>query len=361
MRICVISCWFPSAVNRGSGSFVAQDVAALARGHDVRVVHLVEPTLHDGLEHTTSGGVPVIRVPMRTRNKGDILRAAWQLHGLVRGSDIIHTMASPSLVPFRLMGPLGAPLVHTEHWSGIIRMRQRHMTTRNILAVRAIYHRPRVIAAVSSYLGEALSSLTRREVRTIPNIVDVSGPLARREPDGRIRMVSIGSINAVKDPDLAVRTLAELRARGRDATLTWAGSGPLAEETREEAKRLGVDEHLSLPGYIPPAELPRILRDSDLLLHTSTVETFSLVAAEALGAARPVVIQPEGGHRDFAREPWAQFPAERTPHAYADAVERAITIDDDDGFTSFAEELATTYSEEAFLDRWTRVYEEIAR
>lgn len=356
MRIKVVTCWFPSELNPGAGSFVARDVEALGSRHEVQVVHLIEPSLDDGVREFQIGDVPVVRVPMRGRNRGDMFRAAWKLQKLIRGADLVHTMAMPALTPFRLMGPLSMPLVHTEHWSGIVRMRRRHVSWREILVLRAIFRRPKLIAAVSSFLGDALGSLTQRQVQVIPNIVDALGPFSPREPDGRINMLAVGSLNALKDPELAVQTLVELRSRGHDASLTWAGDGPLLAQTQATAERVGVAEHVSLPGFQDRSGVEVLMENSDVLLHTSQIETFSLVTAEALTAGRPVVIGREGGHRDFAQEPWAQFPRDRTPVAYADAVERAIEAGRAPELRGFGSDLASAYSEDAFLDRWEAIY-----
>lgn len=359
MLVCVVSCWFPSKLNPGAGSFVARDVAALATRFDVRVVHLVSPSLHDGESRTHIDGVPVIRVPMNTTNPAHVIRAALKLRKLTRRADLIHTMAAPSLLPFRAFGAWPAPLVHTEHWSGILRLHSGQLPPWQRPIFRALYRRPAALGAVSSLLAEALASVARRDVRTIPNIVDTAGPFQVRPPDGRMRLLSIGSLTEVKDPELALATLAELRARGHDASLQWAGDGELLDQARLIAQRLGISRHVHLPGRQDRAQVQELLRDCDVLLHTSRVETFSLVAAEALCAGRPIVIQDQGGHRDFARQPWAQFVSDRTPAAFADAVERALQVNESGKFEEYASQLAAEHSEEEFLRRWSQTYRQV--
>ncbi|HZK05370.1 MAG TPA: glycosyltransferase [Actinomycetaceae bacterium] len=360
MRVRVVTCWFPSRVNPGSGSFVATDAAALSRVHDVGVVHLVAPALDDGVRRDVAGGVPVIRFPMSTTSPSSIARAAVALRPLLRDADVVHTMAFPSLLPLRLLAP-AAPAVHTEHWSGIPRMGTGRFGSAKRRIAGAIYRVPDVVAAVSEYLARAVAGVSGRGVEVIPNIVQSPGLRPRRCPDGSIRLLSIGALKAVKDPGLALATLAELRRRGHDARLTWVGDGPLAAGVADDAERLGVRAAVTLTGALPREAIRDQLDRADVLLHTSTIETFSLVAAEALGAGRPVVIQSEGGHTDFVRPPFGRLVRERTPEAFADGVEAAVAAAANADPAEISAEITSRFSEDAFVERWTEVYERVAR
>lgn len=356
MRVTVVSCWYPSPSHPSVGSFVERDVRALARDHQVRVVHLVAPRLHDGEPSWHTGTVPVLRLPMRPGNPFSVAAAARRLRPLLEGCDVVHTMAFPSAEPVRLLPGLGAPWVHTEHWSGIVSLPESRLKR---LAARFVLSGPDAVTAVSSYLGEAISQLGRRDVRVLPNIVETGGYVPRRVPDGSIALVALGNLEAKKDPELAVRTVAELRRRGRDVTLEWCGDGPLLEQMQGLAARLGLADRIRFAGRVPAAAAQGAIARSDALLHTSTVETFSLVAAEALAAGRPVVIQATGGHRDFAAPPWAELVTERTPVAFADGVESVLASTADLDPEPQARAIAERFSEDRFRTRWRRLYEEV--
>lgn len=122
-----------------------------------------------------------------------------------------------------------------------------------------------------------------------------------------------------------------------------------------------MQDFLHLEGFIPREGVQSLIENSDVVLHTSELETFSLVAAEALTSARPLVIQPDGGHRDFAAGPFAQFPSDRSPEAFADAVEQAISLNQPRELEENARALAERLSEEAFRERWNAVYQEVLR
>lgn len=360
MRVVVVTCWYPSRVNPVAGLFVQRDVRALAHDHDVRVVHLVAPHLDDRVRHSRTDGVPVLRLPMNPWNPLDVARSAAQLPGLIGQADLVHSMALPSAEPLRILPRLCTPWVHTEHWSEIVRIAKRRASLRACVA-RVVLAGPDRVTAVSTYLADAIVRLGRADVAVIPNIVTTQGYQQRRDAVGSLRLVAVGSLTDHKDPDLALRTVCELARRGHDVRLDWFGDGPLRGHVEARVLELGLHDRVHLAGAVTPARAVAAIGQADLLLHTSRMETFSLVAAEALATGRPIVIQAEGGHRDFTVPPWTALVHMRSPEAFADAVERVLADTAPLDARDMADGIAERFSEEAFRSRWNALYEGISR
>jgi glycosyltransferase involved in cell wall biosynthesis len=110
-------------------------------------------------------------------------------------------------------------------------------------------------------------------------------------------LLTIGRIDVEKNPLLVVDVLAELERRQPDRfSLTWIGRGPLEDEVRARAKSLGVDDRLTLRGYVPfGPELLNLYRDADLFLHVSWTEGVPQVLVEALACGTPIVATAVGG------------------------------------------------------------------
>ncbi|VEI12920.1 glycosyltransferase family 4 protein [Trueperella bialowiezensis] len=360
MKVCVVTSWFPTDVKPGAGSFVATDARALAHDHDVRIVHFVDPHLDDGRRTINLDGIPGIRVPLQLTNPLSWIRAIRRAYPYLKNADVVHTMAFSSLLKI-LPVPFSAPVVHTEHWHGMMRIRSSRFARLEKLAVKITMARPTVASGVSSYLASEVEALSGRDVRVIPNIVDAPPLLdpPQPEPSPQLRILSVGYLSPIKDPLMAVRALGVLRERGVDAHLAWAGTGDMEADVLELAEQLGVAQSLTLLGHVSRQELFRQLEMCNVVLHTSTEETFSLVAAEALVAGRPLVIQERGGHTDFAREPYTTFVHTRTPEAFADAIERAGEIGRTVDFTDVSRQLRHNFSEDAFRERWSQVYREV--
>jgi D-inositol-3-phosphate glycosyltransferase len=121
---------------------------------------------------------------------------------------------------------------------------------------------------------------------------------ARRRftPDGRPMVLSIGRLDAIKDLDLLLASVARMRT---DAILHIVGGNPDGDpeldRLRALASDLGVAERVRFPGAVPQQDLPAYYRAADAVVVTSRYESFGLVAVEALASGAPVVAAQVGG------------------------------------------------------------------
>ena len=127
----------------------------------------------------------------------------------------------------------------------------------------------------------------------VPNIVDEA---AFRPPaEDRAGVLCVGRLFESKRPLLALRA-----AAAAGLPITFLGDGPMRDEIDAEARRLGVREQVSLPGFHPrPWEFYARHR---VLLLTSRYETFANVVVEALAVGMPVVsVDCDFGPREILR------------------------------------------------------------
>lgn len=96
--------------------------------------------------------------------------------------------------------------------------------------------------------------------------------------------------------DVAIDGLARL---GDDRVhVVVAGGGDLLDGFRERAAEAGVGDRVHFLGAVPHAELPDVLRASDLfLLTTEPPESFGIVLIEAMAAGLPVIATDYPGVR----------------------------------------------------------------
>lgn len=145
-----------------------------------------------------------------------------------------------------------------------------------------------------------------------------------RSWDGPVRLITVGRIDAEKNPLLLPEILLRLRERGRPANLVLVGTGPLERALRKRAAELGVSDALELRGYVPAGEeLWQLYRAADAFLHVSLTEGLPQVLFEARAAGLPVVATDVGGVRAALEggEGGLLVPP-RDAGAAADAVER---------------------------------------
>ncbi len=141
------------------------------------------------------------------------------------------------------------------------------------------------------------------ELDTLPVIVPGFVDLSKYEPAKRQesvkadhleipRIVHISNFRAVKRPDQAVEIFSSIRATV-DSELWFVGDGPMKVEVEALAVDYGLGDKIRFLGLTH--EVPEILAESDLVLVTSSEESFSLVALEGMIMGVPVLAPEVGG------------------------------------------------------------------
>lgn len=326
MRVLVVTTWYPSRLNPVRGVFVQRQVEAVARRHDVSVVHL-SPADEGAPEPSGphQPQVPVHHVPWTMADPLSFIRSRRALRGLAvsQRPDVLHSMVFSALPHGSAAArATRAPWVHSEHWSGISDPASVHPAWRAVApAATALFSGPDVVTAVSSYLQQAIAARARPDrVVVVPNVVEGPQHLVPAPADDRLLLLAVGNLVPSKSPVLAVKTLAELRRRGVDARLRWVGTGRLEAEVHEAADGLGVADHLELAGRVPPTQVGLEYTRCHVFLLPTQHETFCVVAAEALLHGRPVVLGATGGQRDFVTPDVGELVGDQSAQAYADAV-----------------------------------------
>ena len=366
MRILVVTPWYPNAKSPFAGAFVERDVALLAGEHDVVVAHLVAPHQADGgPDLVVRGGVSVHRFPMRPGKPADWMAAARQVRPLMRQADLVHSQAATVMWPVSLA--FGAfrprmPWVHTEHSSALVVGRASGLRRlRTGLIRRYLYARPHVVVAVSRFLATAVGALRRGPIVVVPNAVDApQTPPPRPAPRSPLELVSVGGLLAAKRPDVAVRMLAALLAKGVDARLTWVGDGPMRARLATLTSELGVGDRVVWAGARPPSEVSRFLAEADMFVLPTEVETFGVAVAEAIAHGRPVVVGSRGGHVDFVSPSVGELVDGANPDDYADAVIRLAERTRGLSATAIAATLDGAFRDETRLRRYDEVYAQAA-
>ena len=140
------------------------------------------------------------------------------------------------------------------------------------------------------------------------------------------RLLFVGRMSVQKNIPLLLEAVAACRASyGHDLRLSIVGDGELRPAVEAQIGRLGLGGITELCGRLHGAELEARYRDADLLLLTSTHESFGLVLVEAMTKGLPIVGVNIPAVRDVVTSGVHGLLAEPTPAAVAAAVHRLLT------------------------------------
>ena len=222
---------------------------------------------------------------------------------------------------------LGAPLVSSFHTLGKVKnyslaRGESPEPVERLLSEEATILASDVILAPTPQEAGQLVGLYRADpdrIRVVPPGVDHSIFVPRDRAEARARLhlsglrlaLFVGRLQPHKGPDVAIRTLAEVVARGgddaQDLVLAIVG-GPSGEHAGGEVARLmelagalGVSDRVML---FPPQSHERLAdfySAADVVLVPSRSESFGLVALEAQACGTPVVGAAVGGLRTAVR------------------------------------------------------------
>lgn len=322
-HVTVVTPWYPDAQRPYRGSFVQAMVEAVAPGLDsVDVYHLDgwavtrEPErLRRVRELQTTllpralapapavAGATLYRLPavierspehaIHARRYAEWLKVA--LGGKPIEADVIHAHV-PMYGGYAALENArpGARVYLTEHSSFLEEMLDQP-------DARALYDEILDRCAGMFVVGEPLHRVIEQlyphhtcKLAYIANPIDFQA--RRAEPPTALRRwLSVAGLIERKRIDHLLRAFADCRAEDPGLTLTLAGEGGLRRRLEALSAELGVDDAVEFIGAVDPGEIPGLMADHDLLVHTSRHETFGVVVVEALAAGTPVLVTRSGG------------------------------------------------------------------
>lgn len=251
-----------------------------------------------------------------------------------------------ALAPDRLEVSDRATLRWTGRWArqrGIGSMMVSHESLAGLLGLWGMPARDRLADRLNRRTAEAFDQIVcttgfaAAEFRRlgVPNLVEV--PLgvdldefhpARADPAVRARfarpdellVVYASRLSADKRPELAVDTVAALRAAKVPAVLAVAGDGSRRTALAYRAARLPV----RFAGHITDrAAVAALLASADVVVAPGPVETFGLAALEALACGTPVVVNAASALPEVVGD--AGVAVRGTPEAFADGVREILS------------------------------------
>jgi len=156
--------------------------------------------------------------------------------------------------------------------------------------------------AVNSYLNNGLDY---PDFEIIPNGVSLKNSFKPTNTisfftKNRIVLLTIGFFVPEKRINQAIEALYNLKLSGyRDIVLLIVGTGKLESKLEGLVKRLNLSGSVLFTGQILPDQMPSIYSVTNILVHPSIIDSFSMVCLEAMSHGIPIICTKNIGIVEF--------------------------------------------------------------
>ncbi|EGN74611.1 glycosyltransferase [Idiomarina sp. A28L] len=384
MHILILPSWYPKHPSDVTGVFFRDQGLALQKhGHHVGVIAPQLETLRTLFKKTNAkfslnfeldDGMPTYRHPLYAflprLPYGNYILFKWLAKRLIKRyiaeqgkPDIIHAHSAiyAGAVAAELSHELKIPFIVTEHSSGFAR--KLYASWQVKLAKKAFTQAKKCIA-VSPELSSLLETQiphTRGQWTWIPNMVAdrFNQPSPRDTQSRSIRFLNLAMMNDNKGQADLINAFKQVVEDKLQSELWLAGDGALRTNLEQQTQYLGIADKVRFLGMVPPAAVPGLLEEVDVMVVSSHYETFGVVAAEALMAGVPVIATRCGGPECIVTEADGILVPIKEPQALGQAMfQLAQNIANYDP-VEISKHARARFSGEAVAEQLTKLYRSV--
>lgn len=184
---------------------------------------------------------------------------------------------------------LNRPIIVTEHWS---KVQTKELTPRqHKLLIRVVNEADQFIC-VGDLLKKGVVELTNtsKDIKVIPNMF--SSMFFYEEADyenDNYEIITIGRLVDSKRFDLVIDAFTKAFKNNSNVHLKIAGDGRLFNKYNKQIKLLGMEDQITMVGFLSREETSKLIRKSDLFVSASVLETFGVPFIEAMACGKPVI------------------------------------------------------------------------
>jgi len=302
-KILFISHWFPNVENPFFGIFIKNHAEALNLKNDVTVINFdikfSKKTLCLNLLRNNNQSF-TIKIESRFYK---LLYYLLPLHYFlfnkiikkfkidVTSYDFLfsNVIFPNGILGYKISKRYNLRQIHIEHWSKL------HKFFKNDLykfqGKKALSNSCKIIC-VSNFLKKELENYTNTEIIIIPNIVNQNkfSPNNKIIKQEGVHFLAVANWQKPKNPFYFLDALEKYKDCNSDFDLTIIGDGPLIDKIKSREYSFNI----IFKGVLSSDEIAQELNKSNLLLHASDYETFSVVIIEALSSGTPILVSDVG-------------------------------------------------------------------
>jgi glycosyltransferase involved in cell wall biosynthesis len=249
--------------------------------------------------------------------------------------DVVHTHNTGPFIDGGLAARRAGvrTLIHTEH-GRVFPDKWRYMAAEHVLS----HFAHRIVGVSAKTVGDLhrYERIARRKLTMIPNGIELDRYACRIDRAAKrreLRLPACGPIIGVtarldepKGITYLIKAVPRLAERFGDVSVVIAGTGRLREALEDEARQLGVAEHVTFLGL--RMDVPQLLQLFDVYVLPSISEGLPMAIIEAMAAGSAIVATDVGGVGSLVRtDDTGLLVPPRRPEALSEAITRLLLDD----------------------------------
>lgn len=385
MHVLMIPSAYPTAVHPLTASFYADQAVGLQRAGarvgvvfpELRSLRTLNPRAFRGnhLQVTIAkeDGVDVVRwhgwnVP-NAQARGWLFRRQVQslsqiYFSLFGRPDILHAQNTlwGGVAAASLSKETHVPFVITEHSSlfrsgGITQWQSQSVRRALMKADRTLAVSPSLASSVRAYSGP-------KPIVVMPNMVDTSFftlPAQRRTREVFL-FLSVAHLIKTKGVDVLLRAFASAFSERPSVSLWIGGDGPERVALQKLAYQLGLDSQVRFVGPVRREQVRELMWQCHALVISSRIETFGVVAIEAMATGMPVIATRCGGPEEVVDQRFGSLVPTDDPAGLGEAMQRCYesrTSATAEGEAQLRNHIIETYSSEVVGQKLLATYRDL--
>ncbi len=348
MHILRLAEQFPPVAGGLAPGMLALSQAQQARGHTVTLFTRTAP---DSESFDSGLSFPVRRLPARS-----LLHLGWLAHDALADlpfpPDIVHghgPAAAAFLLRRRRQGPPVVVTLHSlrryqyqlyRHLDAVVEAYRRSTglpvlqpprpfrawsphVLRELWLEGLICRRADHLALVAAYFLAELTAygVSPQKCTVVYNGSDLGAAEATVGNQGGRRVIFIGRFDWHKRAHLLLQAWPLVQRHAPDTQLWLVGEGEQRADLQNLVAALGLENSVSLPGWLPHSQLAQVYAHAACLCLPSVAEGLSKVVLEAMSLAVPVLASDIPANRDvLADGALGRLVSQATPSAWAEAI-----------------------------------------
>ena len=321
MRVLFLTGWYPNKFDVQNGIFVRKHAMAVSRYCEVNLLYITrDKTLNKGYvirRQTTDNFTEwtvyykgsrflLLHIYLTVMLYRKMIASIRRVKGV---EDLIHINVlgkKDAIIALMQWWQNKIPYILTEHWTGYMNERFRQKNFIEKLILRHAAKKAKAITTVSEELKNAMLQCgLRNNYFVIPNVVESVPDVPVREKDKNVKVFLTVSDLADENKNISgtIHAVSRIAAKRNDFEFHIIGGGADEEALKKLATDLNlINKRVFFHGRHTNDVVLNLMNRADFVVVNSNVETFSVVAAEALASGKPVIATICGGPETFIND-----------------------------------------------------------